>query len=995
MSEKNERLESALSYAARGWRVLPLHTITPEGRCDCRTECGSPAKHPRLRNGQLDASADPAKVRGWWDIWPTANVGIATGALGNGRFLLVLDIDPKNGGNDAFDDLVREFGALPETMEVLTGSGGRHYYFEHDQAVPKRLGVRPGIDIIAGGEKGYGYVVTAPSVHKSGRAYAWELSSTEAPCAPPAWLVALANEGKARPRKVMPGAKGSSGQGRPLLARVCEDVATAPDGQRNATLNKAAYTVGGLVADGRLDEDEARDLLMDAARSAGLGEHEAEKTIASGLRAGAQFPLDEAPSDGPRLELPTLDRAKETLAAAAKDPALARLSVLAALAVRRERDRLLKTSKIITGSDGAAAPNTERAEALAALEALLDGVRAALLVEGEAALQSWIFNVALAERFGGDTREKIAMSTKEHHGAKVVARAIGERWPTLGVFQRGRHLVNVLVPSSRGRRRDEDVPVIAAIELAPFRSLVVSAACAFYSSKVDPKTGDVIVTPERPDKHIVGAVHRSGKWEGIPALRGLTASPPVRPDGSVSYEPGYDEATGVYYVPVGDVPRGPEAPTREDAVAALATLSGPVCDVPFESPHHVTAWLAAVVTAVARSAFDGPTPLFLFEASAPGSGKSKLAEIVSIIATTRSPGMLTWTQEAEEQRKLLLSVCSAGIPVACFDNLKGNFGGSELEQILTSTIYSARQLGKIELASAPNHATWLATGNNAQITSDMTRRVVLARIVPKVENPEDRPLNTFKYPDLIGHVRSARGELVSAALTIVRAYILAGRPAVDAQPWGSHTAWEATVLRALIWAGAADPSVGRIELRRHADTEASGRTALVHGWAEAQRVRGRDGAGLTVNEVLAMLAEDERAAPDARKFDALRVGLANLCPVTATPRTIGNSLKKFRDRIIDGLVFDEGKPDRNGVMRWIVRPAGSSGSAETSQYSFHKGREGEERDTHTHIETTGGETPQNPLDPAPSQSGRSVAAPRAVEAERSLPPTGTETGYLT
>lgn len=140
---------------------------------------------------------------------------------------------------------------------------------------------------------------------------------------------------------------------------------------------------------------------------------------------------------------------------------------------------------------------------------------------------------------------------------------------------------------------------------------------------------------------------------------------------------------------------------------------------------------------------------------------------------------------------------------------------------------------------------------------------------------------------------------------------------------------------------------------------------------------------------------DERAAPDARKFDALRVGLANLCPVTATPRTIGNSLKKFRDRIIDGLVFDEGKPDRNGVMRWIVRPAGSSGSAETSQYSFHKGREGEKRDTHTHIETTGGETPQNPLDPAPSQSGRSAAAPRAVEPERSLSPTGTETGYLT
>ena len=86
-------LTAALNYAARGWRVLPLHTMRM-GRCSCtRAGCPSPAKHPRTLTGSTGASSDLAQVRKWWAMWPDANVGVATGGD-----LVVVDLDVSRNG---------------------------------------------------------------------------------------------------------------------------------------------------------------------------------------------------------------------------------------------------------------------------------------------------------------------------------------------------------------------------------------------------------------------------------------------------------------------------------------------------------------------------------------------------------------------------------------------------------------------------------------------------------------------------------------------------------------------------------------------------------------------------------------------------------------------------------------------------------------------------------------------------------------------------------
>lgn len=187
---------SALTYARWGWRVFPLHTPRGSG-CSCGSAtCGNAGKHPRTRHGFKEATTDEAIISQWWSEWPDANVGIATGPESG---LLVLDIDPRNGGDDSFDELVHRIGALPETPEVLTGGGGRHFFFRWPSGVEslKAKPIGQGIDVKGAG----GYVVAAPSLHASGRVYGWEASSRpgDVPLAdvPAALLALLQAPGKA------------------------------------------------------------------------------------------------------------------------------------------------------------------------------------------------------------------------------------------------------------------------------------------------------------------------------------------------------------------------------------------------------------------------------------------------------------------------------------------------------------------------------------------------------------------------------------------------------------------------------------------------------------------------------------------------------------------------------------------------------------------------------------------------------------------------------
>lgn len=179
--------EHAVAYAAIGWAVIPLHWID-NGHCSCgRQDCPSPGKHPYsmlARNGSHSATKDAGVLAGWWAAHPQMNVGIATGAASG---IVVIDIDPRNGGDITWQALCDKHGGEPETVQAMTGGGGRHLVFRHD---PER-GIRSpgkGVDVKGDG----GLIVVEPSIHMSGKRYVWDAEADPVAggevAQAPAWL---------------------------------------------------------------------------------------------------------------------------------------------------------------------------------------------------------------------------------------------------------------------------------------------------------------------------------------------------------------------------------------------------------------------------------------------------------------------------------------------------------------------------------------------------------------------------------------------------------------------------------------------------------------------------------------------------------------------------------------------------------------------------------------------------------------------------------------
>ena len=162
MSEYPSMYDAAIEYAKKGFAVFPLKYRD---------------KVPLTRNGCKDATTDAAQIKAWWQKYPNANIGLATGSVSQNVFVIDLDIDEDRGidGYHSLEDWQREHGDFPETWTAITGRGGYHLYYRGNGRIKNRAGIIDGVDIRGNG----GYVVAPPSIHKNGRRYEWEYSPDE------------------------------------------------------------------------------------------------------------------------------------------------------------------------------------------------------------------------------------------------------------------------------------------------------------------------------------------------------------------------------------------------------------------------------------------------------------------------------------------------------------------------------------------------------------------------------------------------------------------------------------------------------------------------------------------------------------------------------------------------------------------------------------------------------------------------------------------------
>lgn len=474
------------------------------------------------------------------------------------------------------------------------------------------------------------------------------------------------------------------------------------------------------------------------------------------------------------------------------------------------------------------------------------------------------------------------------------------------LYQRGGVLVRVIRTEAesvrRWLRRATGSLVIRVVEL-PYLVERLTQAARWLKYKA---ASDDWVACDCPDR-IGKTLAARGVWK-LPALAGTIEAPTLRPDGSILATPGYDEATGLFYDPGSTTfPEVPDQPTRDDALAALAVFQSLLRDFPFfdrpaqgpiDGSDFATA-VASILTALIRRSLKS-APLFAYRAPKMGSGKSLLADVVSMVATGRPCAVLSLGQDANEERKRWIAILVEGDPVICVDNIDRPLGGSALCSILTQESYRDRILGMTRTVSVSTAVTLLATGNNLVFEGDLTTRVIPCDLDPAVERPEER---TFDV-NLHEYVPEHRAELVVAGLTILRAFVVAGRPKQDLPTFGRFEEWSDCVRSALVWLGTADPCSGRSRIE-DLDPTRQRLGQLLIAWREAL-----PGRPATVSDAVRSSAENSDL-----KEALLAVGVDRRGDIN--PRYVGTFLQKHARRIEDGWRFVRDE-SRGKVATWKV-----------------------------------------------------------------------------
>lgn len=474
------------------------------------------------------------------------------------------------------------------------------------------------------------------------------------------------------------------------------------------------------------------------------------------------------------------------------------------------------------------------------------------------------------------------------------------------VFVRGGVLVHVVESEeieTEGRTMVRDLPSCLVRER-------ISQAVRLVE-KVESK-GGVEIREVRPPSWLVESIYRRGAYGGaVKPLVGVIESPTIRGDGSIVQEPGYDLTTGLIFSPKVDFPAVPTTPSQADAEQAIAALREVLVDFPLAEDADASAWIAMVLSMIGRSSVNGHVPLFAVTANVRGSGKSLLVDAATLIAYGHRAARKAFTRNDEEMRKAITAVALAATPSVLFDNLDVQLGGSALDAAITSATWSDRLLGQSRMTGdLPMRTIWSATGNNMAFGSDVGRRVLPIRLQSPLETPEDR--SGFRHHDLLSWVEAERPRLAVAALTILRAYFVAGCPVQPGGDWGSFERWSAIIRGSIVWAGGADPLLTRTTALAGDDT-----AALLGKLIVGIETADPSGLGLTTKEIEQKTFGSHSDAPD---HEALAEAVFEICGERFNGRKFGRRVRGFVGRVWQGR-YIEADSARGGVARWRVRHA--------------------------------------------------------------------------
>ena len=459
--------------------------------------------------------------------------------------------------------------------------------------------------------------------------------------------------------------------------------------------------------------------------------------------------------------------------------------------------------------------------------------------------------------------------------------------------------------------RDENgAPKLEQMAKAEIR-VALERCASFYKQTENGK----VIKPAPP--FTIESLGALGEWPEIPAVEAIVEAPILRPDGSVLDTPGYDTATRLIYEPSADLHLGhiPEKPTKAQAAAAFKFVREELlADFPFVTPADEANALALLITPIVRA--NVPlVPLALVDAPKAGSGKGLLPTIGSLIATGREVPVQSMPESEAEWAKVILSQLDIGSTYFFVDEVT-LLKSTKLAAALTARVYQDRRLGQTEIVRRPQRLTWAVAGNNIALGGDIPRRCYRIRLDPETSRPWVRTGPSegaqWRHPQLAAWALEHRGELLTALLTLARAWYAGGQPAGVVPTLGSFEPWAETVGGILTYAGA-EGFLGNLTELYDENDEAS------QEWEEFLRAIASafEGCTFTSKE----LHERIERSRDRSVRDALPSELADKDGRTASAKALGQSLRKRLDTRFgeDNIHLETaGKDSRNKSPLWRV-----------------------------------------------------------------------------
>jgi hypothetical protein len=491
--------------------------------------------------------------------------------------------------------------------------------------------------------------------------------------------------------------------------------------------------------------------------------------------------------------------------------------------------------------------------------------------------------------------------TKVADALDFVFRIIGREGTALaGLFRRGQDLVYTPRVGESGYempegREDDDGTL-------KIKRMTVMSFCTYMDKrynvyKMNRRAG--VVPALFPTEVGARAISAPELLDSLRSLVSVTHTPVVRADGTVLVRPGFDDDSGMLYLP----DRGLRVPSESKGLPLLLEMTE---GFDFVSDHDRVNYFAALLTPLMRQMIPPPYPLVAVGAPQPGSGKSLLTSLIRILhgGVFRSEVV----RDQNELRKQITSILdTTAAPVITFDNLNGVFRSSTFDGLLTSATWTDRVLGSSSDLTVPNDRLWTITGNNLSLGGDLKRRTVWVTIDPKMEHPETR--TGFKHEALEQWVEENRGEILAALLGLVTDWVDAGMPDEKAERTDSFGKWQQIMSGILSHAGL--PGV-----LNHADSIRQSGLEDEDEWAVFLRaIRDRFGANRwqikAVMQAISMGEIDAGVLPD----DVLAKMRLN---ESAAAKSLGRWVQNRMNRWYDGLAVTESGLDRNRVKYWVV-----------------------------------------------------------------------------